>query len=158
MEGLNIYIKKVKDQDGSSLLGIIVLILLILLGLILVPILIVFWIFGTLYNLLIPNKTRHTPPSWTNISTNLNLSIKYNWASNESIPDYLEKYFDSYALMIFETDPKIEFFNAFFTNFKVERSDGIFIQRIEPNETNDGIEALPLYFFKYSTLEFEMID
>ena len=110
-----------------------------------------------MYNLFSPKGGNNNTPYWTKVQTNTDLNLKYHWTTNDEIPEYLIKYFDPLAPLIFDTEPKLEFFNGFFTNFKVERSDGIFVQRIEPNGTNDDIKSMPLYFFKFSNYEFEMI-
>lgn len=157
MDRLNIYIKKIKEQNDSALSRVIIVIVLIALAIVFIPILVAFWIFSSLYNLLMPKRAIEDMPYWTTIETSSDLSLKYHWTTNEEIPEYLIEHFDPSSLLIFKTEPKMEFFNGFFTDFKVERNDGIFVQRIEPNENSSDIKAMPLYFFKFHTREIEMI-
>lgn len=122
-----------------------------------VPILIIFWLLGIVYNLFSPKNAISNTPYWSHVKTNTDLNLKYHWTTNDETPEFLKKHFDPYSFLIFETEPNIEFFNGFFTNFKVERTDGIFVQKIELNEDIDDIKAMPLYFFKFSSNEYEMI-
>jgi len=157
MKGLRIDIKKVQPQTGSKWIDYPLIGILILIGLCLLPLLIVFWIFGILINLLNPNKSIQFENNWNRIMTGTNQSISYKWVNVDDMPEYVYKYFDTQPLIMFDTNPHLEFFDGYFTDFKVERDDGLFIQKVIRNDETKEIKALPLYFFNYSTLGIQEI-
>lgn len=157
MKGLRIDIKKVQPQTGSKWIGYPIIGILILIGLCLLPLLIVFCIFGIIYNILAPNKPIQFENNWNRIRTGNNLSVSYKWVNVDDMPEYVYKYFDSQPLIMFDTNPHLEFFHGYFTDFKIERDDGLFIQKVIRNDETKEINALPLYFFNYSTLDIKEI-
>lgn len=157
MKGLKIEIKNIQQRTGSKWIGYPVIGLFILIGLCLLPLLIMFWIFGTIYNLITPNKPIENEYPWKVIKTGTDHLIRYKWANVDDMPEYIYKYFDTQPLLIFDTNPKVGFFEGYFTAFKVERSDGIFLQKVIQDNEKDEIKALPLYFFNYTTQELNKI-
>ncbi|MBL3659020.1 hypothetical protein [Fulvivirga sediminis] len=157
MKRLRIDIKKVQPRTGSKWIDYPLIGILILIGLCLLPLLIVFWIFGILINLLNPNKSIQFENNWNKIITGTNQSISYKWVNVDDMPEYVYKYFDTQPLLMFNTNPHLEFFDGYFTDFKVERDDGLFIQKVIRNDETKEIKALPLYFFNYSTLDIKEI-
>jgi hypothetical protein len=157
MKGLRIDIKKVQPRTGSKWIDYPLIGILILIGLCLLPLLIVSWIFRILINLLNPNKLIPFENNWNRIITGNNQSISYKWVKVDDMPEYVYKYFDTQPLLMFNTNPHLEFFDGYFTDFKVERDDGLFIQKVIRNDETKEIKALPLYFFNYSTLDIKEV-
>ncbi len=73
------------------------------------------------------------------------------------MPEYVYEYFDNQPLIMFDTNPHLRFFEGYFTDFKIERDDGVFIQKVIRNDETKKITALPLYFFEYSTQDMKEI-
>ena len=158
MKGLKIDIIKIEPNTGSKWDDYLVTGLFIILGLCLLPLLVILWGIGILYNLIFPKKEIKAENSWEEISTGTDFELRYKWAANsDEIPEFIHRKFDQYQLILYDTNPKTEFFKGYFTDLKIERTDGIFIQKIIPNLNNDDIQFLPVYFFKYSTKEIEEI-
>ena len=59
--------------------------------------------------------------------------------------------------MIFNSEPPNPFFEGYFTNLKIERADGIFLQKVIQDENKKEIDSLPLFFFNYATQNAERI-
>ena len=157
MKGLKIDIREIKPNTGLKWIDYLLIGLLIIVGLCLLPLLIVLWGIGILYNLIFPNRKIEVENSWKEISTGTDFELRYKWTNIDDLPEFIYQHFDPNPLIVFDTKPKIEFFEGYFTDLKVERTDGIFVQKIIPNENNDEIQFLPLYFFNYSTKEIEKI-
>jgi hypothetical protein len=85
-------------------------------------------------------------------------TLRYQYIMGEEISVGACDYFgDDEPLILYRTEPKISFFEGYFSNFKIERIDGIFIQKVNFNTDLSRIETMPLYFFNYATKEAEEI-
>jgi hypothetical protein len=85
-------------------------------------------------------------------------TLRYQYIMGEEISVGACDYFgDEEPLMRYQTEPKISFFEGYFSNFKIERPDGIFVQKVNFNTDLSGIETMPLYFFNYATGKAEEI-
>ncbi len=154
MKGLKIEIQQIQPYSGSKGTDYLLIGLLIIAGLCLLPLLIVLW--G--YNLLFPRKKLEVENAWSVISTGTEFKLKYQWIDLDEMPESIRQYFDERPLVVFDSDPKIEFFEGYFTDFIVERTDGIFVQKVMLNQNKDEIQFLPLCFFNYTTKEMEEIQ
>lgn len=158
LEGLNIYISKLKLQRQSGFVVVLLKLLLIVVILLLLPILFLIVLFSTLFNLLTKSKSSfNTSPTWLGVAAPHNLEIEYKWVKSDEVPKNLQELYEDRGLMIFKTNPHIEFFEGYFTDFKVERDDGIFVQKVIFDINLQNIQSAPLYFFKFSNLELEKI-
>jgi len=146
-----------KSQKDSGFVGVLILVLLIIVGLCLLPLLLVIMLFGAIYNVIMPTRKKNEVPPWINIPTNSEINIQYKLGDFDNLPEFLQEYFEERGLFVYETDPNIDFFEGYFTDFKVERSDGIFVQKVIFDEINQVIQSAPLFFFKYKTQELEEI-
>ncbi len=156
MKGLNIEIKQFAPQTGNSALNWLLLIIVFGLLLCMLPLILLFGFAVYIYKIFIPDKLTGIN-DWIAIQTNTDFQIKYQWLLVENTPPFIYDYFDNKPLMIFETTPKHIFFEGLFTEFKIERSDGVFLQKIIVDETQHKIEELPLCFFDYTTQEYKKI-
>lgn len=158
LEELNIYINKLKSQKQSGFFGAIGILLMIISVLLLLPILILFMIFGAVNNLIMPRKTdKVNAPYWLSVQTSSNMEIGYHWLKPDEVPENLLELYEERGLMIFKTDPCVEFFDGYFTDFKVERDDGIFVQKVIFDTNQKAIHSAPLIFFRYRDGELENI-
>lgn len=114
--------------------------------------------FGYLYNLVFPSKKDHEiPPTWVDILTPETIQIQYKWIKPGEVPEALIDLYSERGLMVFKTNPTFEFLDGYFTDFKVERDDGMFIQKIHFNNDQTEIQSAPLYFFSFESLDFKKI-
>lgn len=158
MKGLRIDIDHSPiPKVSSKIKNFIGLVILVLVGLLVLPLILFLMIFGMIINLFSFRKANLNINEWKEITTGEQLKIKYRFVNVDDLPDYLHQYFDTQPLIEFFTDPEIEFLNGFFTDFTVERTDGIFIQKVICNSDAEEVISLPLYFFKYETNEVEEI-
>ncbi|MDF1695573.1 MAG: hypothetical protein P1U56_07060 [Saprospiraceae bacterium] len=160
VQSLKVEINKVNVQNNNSywihFLGILVVILG---AIIFLPLFILALVAIGLYNLIFKINSKEESNSWINVEENGALSIQYKWIFAEDQPDYLSGYFEESSVLIFKSQPHINFFEGYFTDFKIERKDGLFLQKIVVNNRCDTIIALPLYFFQYESQEIkEIID
>jgi len=89
---------------------------------------------------------------------NMYLTLRYQYIMGEEISVGACDYFgDDEPLVFYQTEPSISFFEGYFSNFKIERIDGIFVQKVNFNADLSRIETMPLYFFNYATKEAEEI-
>ena len=85
-------------------------------------------------------------------------TLRYQYIMGEEISVGACDYFgDDEPLILYRIEPKISFFEGYFSNFKIERTSGIFIQKVNFTTDLSGIETMPLYFFNYATGEAEEI-
>ena len=153
MQGLKIDIREIKSNTLSKWISYPVVGFFILLGLCLSPLLLVFWLMGMFYRLLFRNKESAVQNSWKVIKTGTGLELRYKLVFQDNVPVFIHQYFDQGPLVTFDADPKNEFFEGYFTDLIVERTDGVFVQKVVINQSNDNIQSLPFYFFNYSTHE-----
>ena len=157
MRGLKIDIREIKPNTGTKWIDYLLIGLLGIISLFLLPLLIIILGIGMFYNLIFPNKGIEVENSWKGISTGTDFELRYKWANVDGMPEFIYQHFDPNPLIVFDTEPKNEFFEGYFTDLKVERTDGIFVQKVIPNQNNDEVQFLPLYFFNYSTKEIKEI-
>ena len=157
MSKLEINLKRIPVIQGNLLFEYLIIGFLILVAISLLPFLIIFWLFGLLYNLLSQNKPVHIDSNWIAINTGTELKITYNYVNVDDMEDYIYHSFDTSPLLIFNSEPPNLFFEGYFTNLKIERADGIFLQKVIHNENNKEIDSLPLFFFNYATQNAERI-
>jgi len=158
MEGLNIYINKMRSSQQSGLLRGLVMLLIIIFGLLLLPLLILFVFFGAIYNFLRPSKRNYNNiPSTFLVQNSADLEIEYKWLKPDDVPEKLLSIYEERGIMIFKTNPYLIFFDGYFTDFKVERDDGIFLQKVILDTSKQEIISAPLFFFRYEDLKIEEI-
>ena len=94
---------------------------------------------------------------WVNIKTNSELSLKTKFIDLDDTPDFISRYFDPKPIRKFESTPFIADLDGYFSDFKVERSDGVFLQKIEIGKNLEKMISANLVFLNYSTLKIEYI-
>lgn len=155
MKGLKIQITKVAHRVRDKQSPVVVVIVFVLVGILLLPILIPVVLIALLFKLFSKNNLHVPADHWMNISTYTDLKLSCKWLSKKEVPHVLAEMDE--ILMIFRADPMPPFFKGYFTAFKVERTNGIFVQKVEMDDSHRMIAALPLYFFDYETRESELI-
>lgn len=96
-------------------------------------------------------------PSTFMVRNSAELEIEYKWVKPDDVPENLLSIYEERGIMIFKTNPNMKFFDGYFTDFKVERDDGIFLQKVIFDTNNQEILSAPLFFFKYEDLKTEEI-
>lgn len=96
-------------------------------------------------------------PSTFVVRYSTELKIEYKWLKPEDMPANLLSIYEERGIMIFKTNPYLIFFDGYFTDFKVERDDGIFLQKVIFDINNQEILSAPLFFFKYEDQKTEEI-
>lgn len=87
------------------------------------------------------------------ISIYAGFSLSYTLIDPSSISEAATGFFEYEQLYIYKTVPHINFFAGYFTDFKMEQPDGIFVQKVYFNDTLEEIVSMPLFFFNYQTAE-----
>ena len=131
--------------------------LLIAIGIICIPLILVAWITMVISNALQPKGQQPSQEGWFKLNTPSNISLLYKSLDATSISNVAAGYFDIEQLTLYKAEPAIEFFNGYFTSFRVQRNDGIFVQKVFFDKKLEGVLSMPLYFFNYQTKEIEEI-
>jgi len=83
-------------------------------------------------------------------------SLHYHYVMGDEISEGACDYFgDDEPLIIYQPGTSNDFFKGYFSDFKIEYPQGIFVQRVNFNSTLTEVESMPLYFFNYTTKESE---
>jgi len=131
--------------------------LLIAIGIICIPLILVAWITMVISNALQPKGQQPSQEGWFKLNTPSNISLLYKSLDATSISNVAAGYFDIEQLTLYKAEPAIEFFNGYFTSFRVQRNDGIFVQKVFFDKKLEGVLSMPLYFLNYQTKEIEEI-
>jgi hypothetical protein len=159
MKGLTIR-KKVTPPASSSggLATILGFALVVVVALVAVPFLLVAWLIGAITGAFNEPKPIEPRAPATHEVPNTFFSLHYQHVLGEEIPEAAKDYFgDDEPLMLYKAEPEISFFEGYFSNFKIERPGGIFVQKVTFNTELTEIVSMPLYFFNYATREAEEI-
>lgn len=158
MNSSHLSIKKTTLTSGSgeptassNWEGLFILIILVVLCLI--PVFIIIGVLMALYHSIAPKKERTVENPWLVIRAETGFELRYQYVELENIPECIGRHFDEAPTFVFDVNPKITFFEGYFTDLMIEQPDGIFVQKIILNPDGDAVQAAPLYFFNYSTQE-----
>ncbi|WKN41678.1 hypothetical protein [Tunicatimonas pelagia] len=158
MKGLRIEIKEIPlPQKSSKIENLFGGGLLILIGILSLPLILIFWIGAMIINLLPSRKAVTIANEWQTIVSDNHWILKFRWINADDLTDYLHGYFDIQPLIEYRSDPEIDFFQGYFTDFRLERTDGIFVQKVNHDPIKEEVTSLPLCFFNYQTKEVEEI-
>ena len=128
-----------------------------MIGIFLLPFILILWISAMIMNPFPSRKAVSEANKWKTIVSDKNLTLKFRWIDVDDFTDYLYGFFDPQPLIEYRADPEIEFFTGYFTDFKLERTDGIFVQKVNHDPIKKEVMSLPLCFFNYQTMEVEEI-
>ena len=131
--------------------------LLITIVIICIPLILVAWLAMLISNALQAEGQQPSPEGWFKLDIPSNISLLYKSLDANSVSDAAAGYFDIERLTLYKAEPEIEFFNSYFTSFRVQRSDGIFVQKVYFDNKLEEVLSMPLYFFNYQTRETEEI-
>ena len=161
MENLKIHKRFVPHPKGSKAGDFFESAVFIITGIICLPFLLVAWLIMLLSNAQAEKNYIKEKPiaNWILIDTpgDFQFSLLYEPIDSSSISEAAAGFFDNEQLFIYEIVPPIKFFNGYFTSFKIEQLDGLFIQKVFFDEKPEEIVSMPLYFFNYQTAEAEEI-
>jgi hypothetical protein len=165
MEGLTIR-KKVTPptSEGSHSIserifsGVMALLLVVL-----IPLLLLSLLFSFVWHKVFPEKpiepTEPRPVVMHEVANDL-FPLRYHYVMGEEISEAAAYYFtDEEPLILYQPAAAIDFFQGYFSNFKIEYPTGIFVQKVNFDATLTEVESMPLCFFNYATREAEeLID
>jgi hypothetical protein len=124
-----------------------------------IPFLLVALLFVVLRDKFAPSKPvkpiEPRPVVWHEVPNNL-FPLRYRYVMGEEISEGVTDYFgDEEPLILYQPDVSTDFFNGYFSDFKIECPTGIFVQRVNFDATLTEVESMPLCFFNYATQESE---
>ncbi len=162
MNNYQISIKRIETSSNSEeptfdLIWMGLGILLLFAVLCLIPVLIITGVLMTLFHSIAPKKEKTIENPWVVIRTETGFELQYQYVKLEDTPECIQQHFDEAPIFIFDVNPKMAFFEGYFTDLMIERTDGLFVQKIILNPTGDAVQAAPLYFINYSTRETEEV-
>jgi hypothetical protein len=166
MEGLTIRKKVIpqakEPRSSSDLAAIPSLLIMAVLVLLALPLLLCFlllaWAIGVIQKLLTPATPAKTRTIVTQEVKNPFFLLRYQYISSAAISAEAQAYFGGDELLIrYESIPNISFFDGYFSDFKLECPQGLFVQKVNFNATLTEVETMPLYLFRYATREAEYI-
>ncbi len=129
----------------------------ITLGIICIPLILVAWLAMLISNALQAEEQQPSHEGWFKLDTPSSISLLYKSLDAASVSDATVGYFDIERLTLYKAEPEIEFFNGYFTSFRVQRNDGIFVQKVYFDNKLGEVLSMPLYFFNYQNKEVEEI-
>jgi len=84
--------------------------------------------------------------------------LHYHYVMGEEISEEAYDYFgNDDPLIIYQSTTSNEFFQGYFSDFKIECPRGILVQKVNFNSTLTDVESMPLFFFNYVTKESEEV-
>jgi hypothetical protein len=129
--------------------------LFITLAIVCIPLILVALAAMTLSNTLTANQSQESQSidDWFDIPLppSFGLILSYKSIAAASISDAAAGHFDTEALRLYKAEPYAAFFAGYFTSFKVEATDGIFLQKVYFDDKLKEVVSSPLYFFSYWT-------
>ncbi|MVN78147.1 hypothetical protein GO988_17600 [Hymenobacter sp. HMF4947] len=160
MEGLTVR-KKVIPQASSTATSpadVAIGILIFVVMLVAIPFLLIGILIGILRDKFAPPKpTKPVQPRPIVRHEVLNslFPLHYHYIMGDEISEGAWDYFDDEPLIIYQPGTSNDFFEGYFSNFKIECPRGIFVQKVNFNSTLTEVESMPLCFFNYNTKESE---
>ena len=163
MEGLTIsrkvYPTKGKDKIGDFFSSAFGILLIVAACVVVIPLGLALWLIMSIYNFLKPYSENQKPTEekWNVVEAPFPLEISYKYIDAATVSSAASGYFDSQPLTVFQVAPETTFFAGYFSDFVVERTDGLFVQKVCFNATMEEVLSMPLYFFEYETMTAEEI-
>jgi hypothetical protein len=155
MANLKVHKRIIYHEEATKSHDSLAKALFITLGIICIPLILVAWAAMNLFNALTGNKFQESQSidDWFDIplSPSLGLILSYKSIDAASISDAAAGYFDTEVLRLYKAEPYVAFFAGYFTSFKVEATDGIFLQKVYFDNKLEEVVSSPLYFFSYWT-------
>jgi hypothetical protein len=161
MEGLTIR-KKVmpRAKPGSRSVsealfsGVMTLLLLVL-----IPFVLLMLLLSLIWHRIFPEKsTAPAAPRPVVMHEVVNdfFPLRYHYVMGEEISEGATDYFDDdEPLILYQPAADTDFFQGYFSRFKIEYPTGIFVQKVNFDATLTEVASMPLCFFNYATREAE---
>jgi hypothetical protein len=161
MEGLTIR-KKVTPQKRATVaasstdiaIGLLILVAL----LVVIPFLLGWLLISTLRDKFAaptPAKPIEPRPIVMHEVLNNLFPLRYHYIMGDAISEGDWDYFDDEPLIFYQPGTSNDFFEGYFSDFKIECPRGIFVQKVNFNSAFTEVETMPLCFFNYVTKESE---
>lgn len=162
MEGLTVR-KKVIPQASStatSPTAIAIGLLIFVVLLVAIPFLLVGMLIGILRDKFAPPKPAkpiEPRPIVRHEVLNRLFPLHYHYIMGDEISEGAWEYFDDEPLIVYQPGTSNDFFEGYFSDFKIECPRGIFVQKVNFDSELTEVESMPLCFFNYVTKESEEI-
>ena len=161
MKNLTVHKKIVPHTEGSKVGDSLESAALVVVGILCSPIILIAWLAMLAANAQAEKNfiRKESIDNWFLIDTprDIDFSLSYTTIDPTNVSETATGYFDNEQLYLYKTIPSIGFFEGYFTNFRMEQPDGIFVQKIHFDDTLEEIVSMPLYFFDYQTAVVEEI-
>jgi len=158
MKGVHIKTHKFPTESKNVIVSFFTTLFLIVIVILFIPIIllaIIYYFFKG--HLSKTDSIDENNTEWANLKTNSQLTLKTKYVNVDDVPDFIYDYFDPNPMSIYKSSPPIRELDGYFTEFKVERSDGIFLQKVETDTERKEVISAHLIFLNYKTLEIEYI-
>jgi hypothetical protein len=161
MNNLKIHKKIVPHVEGSKAGDFLESAAFVVVGILCSPLILIAWLAIVASNAQAEkiSVSKELTKNWFLIDTpgDFEFTLRYEPIDPGSISEAAAGFFDIEQLHLYETVPPIKFFDGYFTSFKIEQSDGIFVQKVFFDKELEEVISMPLYFFDYQTTEAEEI-
>ncbi|MBB3697052.1 hypothetical protein KMW28_21595 [Flammeovirga yaeyamensis] len=151
MKNLKIHINKIPILTKSSkwadflVFGVASIIIIILL-----PIILIVGLYSFL-NKLFSKKSDFNPYDWNTEINNEFLEIKWKYCEAEKLPKVLSEKLEENNIGKYASSKDSDFFDGYFTDFRQEIIEGVFVQKVELNSDEKEIIKMPLYFYEFES-------
>jgi hypothetical protein len=135
MQGLTISRKafptKGKGKVGDFFTYVFGIPLIVAACLAVIPLGLALWLLVSIYNYLVPQdeNQQQVEEKWNTIKTVFPIEIRYKYVDAATVSNAASGYFDSQPLTVFQAAPENPFFAGYFSDFLVERTDGLLCRR-----------------------------
>lgn len=134
-----------------------------LLLLVLIPLVLLILLLSFIWHKIFPEKSTEPAvprPIVLHDVPNDFFPLRYHYVVGEEISEGAVNYFDDdEPLILYQPATDTDFFQGYFSSFKIEYPTGIFVQKVNFTPTLTEVISMPLCFFNYATKEAEeLID
>lgn len=157
LKGVEINIQELQSNVSSQWIEFLFVAAAAIILLFISPLLIVVVLFLGFYSWMMSIKHSSSSDIWQTINTNADHSISWRYLAKDKLIESVQSTLNEIPVVVYNTEPFHPFFNGYFTDIKIERKDGVFVQKINLDETGNEILSLPLCYFCFKTLKAEEI-
>lgn len=157
MKNLTIHKKIIPHVEGSKVGDFLEPVALVVVGILCSPIILIVWLATQLSNYQAEKSfiKKELIDNWFLLDTpgDIDFSLSCTTIDSSSVSETAAGFFDNEQLYLYKASPFTEFFVGYFTSFRMQWPDGIFIQKIYFDNKLEEVISMPLYFFNYQTSE-----
>lgn len=155
MQGVFITRKPTLPSTSNPIIEACGVVIVVAIGLVVASFFLLAWLCGWLWDLFKPPTITPAADQWHQLVPDFKLTLRYQFVHTATISDAAAGYFDMQPLLCYQADPPLPFFEGYFSDFRLERADGLFVQKVYFDATFENVLSMPLYFFSYQSQEAE---